>query len=315
MDAPNGHSAIKVQSAHSKLAACVTVLVNCEREPQYFPNLDVAKSVAAAPMWRGHQARVIDGSGNLKLKITVAKSARMVQPPHFEGPNVAVAALFGIWDSFHTSKTTWRPNPVTPEGCLWTLTVAQLRQHRPVKSVPPTRILDPKVAPATPYVDQSVFPALPSSSHEGIGGIPGTKDFPQGTMKGFQAFKKPDENTVVLWVTSGKTDASPSTTTTVTTPSPAVSTAVATTNTTLAPSSSPIIGKNSLDPKVTVTRMSPQAMESARAKLAAKADPNQSGPGKTGSKDSSMEESMDFETTHVSRHNGSSHTRTHQSRV
>ncbi len=38
MDAPNRHSAIKVQGAHSKLAARVTiaVLVNCEREPQYF---------------------------------------------------------------------------------------------------------------------------------------------------------------------------------------------------------------------------------------------------------------------------------------
>ncbi len=58
MDAPNRHSAIKVQSAHSRLAARVTiaVLVNCEREPQYFPNLDVAKSAAAAPTWRGHMA-------------------------------------------------------------------------------------------------------------------------------------------------------------------------------------------------------------------------------------------------------------------
>ena len=116
MDAPNGHSAIKVQSAHSKLAACVTVLVNCEREPQYFPNLDVAKSVAAAPTWHGHQARVIDGSGNLNSKITMPKAARMVQPPHFEGPNVAVETLFGIWDSFRTSKVMWRPNPEMPCG-------------------------------------------------------------------------------------------------------------------------------------------------------------------------------------------------------
>ncbi len=44
MDAPNKHPAIKMQSAHSKLAArvTITVLVNCKREPQYFPNLDVA---------------------------------------------------------------------------------------------------------------------------------------------------------------------------------------------------------------------------------------------------------------------------------
>ncbi len=140
MDAPNRHSAIKVQSAHSKLAALISiaVLVNCEREPQYFANLDVAKSAAAAPTWRGHHSRVIDGSGNLNLKIPVPKAARMVQPPHFEGPNVAVEALFGIWDSFRTSTMMWRPNPemsrgdVTPEGCIWTLTVKQLSDQRSV---------------------------------------------------------------------------------------------------------------------------------------------------------------------------------------
>ncbi len=56
MDAPNRHPALKVKSAHHKNAAHVTiaVLVNCEREPQYFLNLDVAKSAAAAPTWRGH---------------------------------------------------------------------------------------------------------------------------------------------------------------------------------------------------------------------------------------------------------------------
>ncbi len=215
MDAPNGHSAIKVQSAHSKLAARVTiaVVVNCEREPQYFPNLDVAKSAAAAPMWCGHQARVIDGSGNLNPKIAVSKATCMVQPPHFEGPNVAVGALFGIWDFFRTSKTMWRPNPemprrdVTPKGCIRTLMVKQLSDQRPVKSVPPTRPLDPKVKPAAPHVDQAAFPALPPSSHEGIGGIPGTKDFPMGTTEGFGAFKRPDGNTVVPRAIPGKTDA------------------------------------------------------------------------------------------------------------
>ncbi len=96
MDAPNRHPDIKVQSAHSRLAGRVTiaVLVNCKHEPQYFPNLDVAKSAAAAPTWCGHMARVIDGSGNLNLKISVSKATKMVQPHHFEGPNVAVEALF-----------------------------------------------------------------------------------------------------------------------------------------------------------------------------------------------------------------------------
>ena len=69
-----------------------------------------------------------------------------------------------------------------------------------------------------------------------------------------------------------------------------------------------------VDPQVTVTWLSPQAVESARVKLAAKADPNQSGQWKAVSKDSSTEESMDFETSHVSRHRSSSQVRTSHSR-
>ncbi len=94
----------------------IAVLVNCEREPQYFQNLNVAKSTAAVPTSHGHMARVIDGSGNLNPKLTVARAARMVQPPHFEGPNVAVEALFNTWDSFRNSKVMWRPNPEMPRG-------------------------------------------------------------------------------------------------------------------------------------------------------------------------------------------------------
>ncbi len=212
MDAPSKHPAIKMQSAHSKLAARVTiaVLVNCEREPQYFPNLDVAKSAAAAPTWHGHMARVIDGSGNLNSKITVARAARLVQPPNFEGSNIAVESLFGMWDSFRKSKVMWRPNPemprgdVTPEGCHRTLMVAQLRDHRPVESVPPTQPLHLPVVPAAPHVDKAAFPALPSSSRDGIGGIPGSKDYPQGTTEGFQvAFKKPNQDSVVPRASSG----------------------------------------------------------------------------------------------------------------
>ncbi len=175
---------------------------------------------------------------------------------HLTRPNAAVETLFGIWDSFRTSETMWRPNPemlrgdMTPEGCLRTLMVAQLKEHRPDKSVSPTRPLDPKVKPAAPHVDQAAFPALPPSSHEAIGGIPGTKDFPLGTTKGFGAFKRPDGNTVMPRAVPGKANASPTTTTTATTTSPAVPMAVVTTTTatTSAPSSSLIVGKASLDP-------------------------------------------------------------------
>ncbi len=149
-------------------------------------------------------ARVISGSGNLNSKLTVPRAARMVQPPNSDGPNVAVESLFGMWDSFRQSKVMWRPNPkmprgdVTPEGCRRTLMAAQLREHQPVKSVPPTQPLHLPVAPAAPHVDKTAFPALPPSSRDGIGGIPGSKDYPQGTTEGFQAaFKKPEPGTVV----------------------------------------------------------------------------------------------------------------------
>ncbi len=324
MDAPNRHPDLKVKSAHHKHAARVTiaVLVNCEREPQYFPNLDVAKSAAAAPTWRGHTTRVIDGLGILNPKITVARATRMVQPPHYEGSNVAVESLFSIWDSFRTSKVMWRQNPemprgdVTPEGCRRTLTAAQLSEHRPVNSVPPTRPLNPTVKPAAPHMDQAAFPALPPSSHEGIGGIPGTREFPQGTTEGFGAFVKPDQNTVVPRAVPSATSVPSTPTTTATVTSPAVTQAVATTATATTPATSApaVVGKTNLDPKVSVLRLSPKILESARAKLAAKSDPNRSGQGKASSKGSSTEEPMDCESSHVSRDRSTSHVRTHRSR-
>ncbi len=324
MGAPNRHPDLKVKSSYHKHAARVTiaVLVNCEREPQYFPNLDVAKSAAATPTWRGHTARVIDGSGILNPKLTVAIAARKVQPPHYEGSNVAVESLFGIWDSFRTSKMMWRPNPEMPrgdvmlEGCRRALTADQLTEHRPVNSVPPTRPVNPTVKPAAPHVDQAAFPALPPSSHEGIGGIPGTREFPLGTTEGFGAFGKPDPNTVVPRAVPSATSVPSSPMTTATVTSPAVTQAVATTATatTLATSAPAVIGKPNLEPKVSVLRLSPEILESARAKLVAKADPNRSGQGKASSKGSSAEEPMDCEGSHVSRDRSTSHIRTHRSR-
>ncbi len=130
------------------------------------------------------------------------------------------------------------PGDVTPEGCLQTLTVAQLSDQRPVRSVPPTRQLDIQLPAAAPYVDQAAFPALHSSSHEGIGGIPGTNDFPLGTTEGFEAFKKPDANTVVPRSVMGKTETASTTTTAESTPSPVVTMAVVTTATTTTPAPS-----------------------------------------------------------------------------
>ncbi len=66
MDAPHNNPDLKILSVHEPHAAhvTVTVLVNCEREPQYFPNRDVAKSAAAASTWRGKKGKVVDGDGN-----------------------------------------------------------------------------------------------------------------------------------------------------------------------------------------------------------------------------------------------------------
>ncbi len=100
-----------------------------------------------------------------------------------------------------------------------------------------------------------------------------------------------------------------------TTSSLAVTTAVATTTTatTSGPGSPAVTGKKTLEPKVTVTRLSPDVVESAHVKPAAKADPNQSGRGKADSKDSSKEESMDFEISHDSSHQSTSQVRTSRS--
>ncbi len=159
----------------------------------------------------------------------------MVQSPHYTGPNVAVEAIFNSWESFCTSKQMWRPNPKVPRGdvahecCIRTLTVSQLSEHRPVHSVPPTQPLSPMVLPVAPHVDEAEFPKLTPSPKQGIGGIPGTKDFPQGTFKGFEAFKKPDESMVVPCSTWSKAAAPSTTMATVSTPSSVVATAVPTT--------------------------------------------------------------------------------------
>ncbi len=136
----HGHPAIKVKSIHTPPVVRVTiaVLVNCECEPEYFPNLDIAKLAAAAPTWHGHQMRVIDGSGNFHPKISAQKAARLVQPQNYIGPNVAVEAIFYSWDSFRNSKHMWRPNPemphedVMPKECVRALPTSQLSDQRPV---------------------------------------------------------------------------------------------------------------------------------------------------------------------------------------
>ncbi len=112
MDAPHNCPDLKVMSVHKPLAARITVavLVNCEREPQYFPNLDVAKSAAAASTWRGKKGKVVDGDGNyLGSDKTLTQAARQVLPRFFGSSNPAVEAIFKGWEAYRSSKVMWRP--------------------------------------------------------------------------------------------------------------------------------------------------------------------------------------------------------------
>ncbi len=112
------------------------------------------------------------------------------------------------------------------------------------------------------------------------------------------------------------TSVSSTPTTTATVTSPAVNQAMATaaTATTSATSTPAAAGKANLKPIVSVQRLSPEVLQSARANLAAKSDPNRPGQGKTSSKGSSNEVPMECEGSHVSRERSTSHVRTHHSR-
>ncbi len=93
-------------SVHKPSAARVTiaVLVNCERKPQYFPNLDVAKSAAAACTWRGKKGKVVDGDGDyLDSEKTPIQAARQVLPRFFGSSNPAVEAIFKGWMAYRSS--------------------------------------------------------------------------------------------------------------------------------------------------------------------------------------------------------------------
>ena len=106
MDAPHNCPDIKVMSVHKPSAARVTiaVLVNCERKPQYFPNLDVAKSAAAACTWRGKKGKVVDGDGDyLDSEKTPIQAARQVLPRFFGSSNPAVEAIFKGWMAYRSS--------------------------------------------------------------------------------------------------------------------------------------------------------------------------------------------------------------------
>ncbi len=197
MDAPHNDPDLKVMSVHDPPAARVTVavLVNCEREPQYFLNLDVAKSAAAASTWRGKKGKVVDGNGNFQGSDKApTQAARQVLPRFFGSSNPAVEAIFKGWTAYHKSKLMWRPNPampegdVTPDGCIQARPAECLRKHRPFFTIGASLPRNPMCPPAAEHVDQKEFPALEKSPNIGIGGIKGSNKAPKATTEGEPAF-------------------------------------------------------------------------------------------------------------------------------
>ncbi len=200
MDAPHNSPDLKVLSVHEPHAARVTVavLVNCEREPQYFPNLDVAKSAAAASIWRGNKGKVVDGDGNyLGSDKTPTQAARQVLPTFFGSANPAVEAIFKGWTAYHNSKVMWRPNPAmpegdaTPNGCICARPAERISKHRPFFTVRATLPRPPNCPPPAAHVDPKEFPDLEQSPNTGIGGIQGSNNAPKATPRGELAFVRP----------------------------------------------------------------------------------------------------------------------------
>ncbi len=106
MDAPHNHPNLKVKSLHQPHAAHITiaVLLNCEREPQYFPDMDVAKSASEASTWHGKKVRVVDGDRIFNANLGLSKAVKKVLPRGFGGVSPAVEALFKGWMAFCKSQ-------------------------------------------------------------------------------------------------------------------------------------------------------------------------------------------------------------------
>ncbi len=295
MDAPHNNSDLKILSVHEPRVARVTVavLVNCKREPQYFPNLDVAKSAAAASTWRGKKGKVVDGNGNyLCSDKTPTQAARQVLPRFFASTNPAVEAIFKGWMAYRNSKVMWRPNPamlegdVTPDGCIRARPAERISKHRPFFTVSATLPRDPTRPPPAVHLDTKEFPDLEKSPNQGIGGIQGSNDVPRATTRCELAFVRPVDGQGAPRPKDGVTGT--------------VTTTPATPTTSAAPSTSaanPLNGRQHQQALVQVDRMS-----DAQVKAAQKvASPKPAGPASTPKKsdpksDSSKEEAMETDT-------------------
>ena len=295
MDAPHNSPDLKVKSVHELHAArvMVAVLVNCEREPQYFPNLDVAKSAAAASTWRGKKGKVVDGDGNyLCSDKTPTHAARQVLPRFFGSSNPAVEAIFKGWEAYRSSKIMWRPNPAMPEGdvtpddCICARPAERLSKHRPFFTVSATLPRDPTRPPHAAHLDPKAFLDLEQSPNQGIGGIQGTNDAPRATTRGELPFIRPVDGQGAPRPKEGETGT--------------VTTAPAMPTTSAAPAVSaanPLNGRQHQHVLVKVDRMSDAQVQAAQKAASPTVAGSTSTPSTSGSKpDSSKEEAIETDT-------------------
>ncbi len=127
MDAPSGNSKVGVTSEAGKARVTVAVLVRLDREVQYLPDQNVAKSASAAAM-RVRKTRVFRNDGSLReddaRRVMPYTAARTLFPRGWGGDrSESVYSLLKCWHSYRVSRVGQRPNPpmpegdVTPEGC------------------------------------------------------------------------------------------------------------------------------------------------------------------------------------------------------
>ncbi len=125
MDAPSGNSVVGVEEG--KAWVTVAVLVQLDREVQYLPDQNVAKS-ASATIMRVRKTRVFNDNGSLReedsKRISLYTAARTLFPCGWGSDHSEpVHSLLKCWHAYHASRVGQRFTPpmpqgdVTPEGC------------------------------------------------------------------------------------------------------------------------------------------------------------------------------------------------------
>ena len=120
MDAPAGHSTVGVKSKEGRARVTIAVLVRLDREEQYLPDQNVAKSASAAGTL-ARKTQVFNDDGSIredkKKKVMPYAVARTLYPCGW-GPNrcEVVHGLLKCWHSFCANRVGQRPNPPMPKG-------------------------------------------------------------------------------------------------------------------------------------------------------------------------------------------------------